>query len=341
MLDSSNPLVAQTLAGGNRQLQELAANGLLPLPLDQLLPLQVILARGEDMQLAALARASLKGIDPRVAVPFLERDAGPDELGFFGETSDDSRLLEAIVRRRDAPLPVLQALARKISPDVQEVLLLRQDAILEEPAILDALAANPTVSVYSQRRIAEYRMHLLPQRTARLALAALQDVAEEDLTDETVAQAVELARALPAEGEIEEKTGLSEGQIRMLPVPLRLRLTRNASRTMRALLVRDSNSQVAVGVLQFNNISDQELEGIARNRSVCEEVFEYIARRRDWIGKYAIVKSMVTNPKTPVAISVKLLTRLSVRDLREVSRDRGIPNAVRSNALRLYTIKQK
>lgn len=341
MLDSSLPLVAQTLAGGNRQLQELAANGLLPLPIDQLLPLQVILARGQDAELAALARASLKNLDPRVAVPFLERDAGPQELGFFGEISDDSRLLEAIVRRRDAPVAVLMGLARKISPDVQEVLLLRQDAILEEPAILDALAGNPRLSVYTQRRIGEYRMHLLPQRTARLALAALQDIAEEDLSEETVVQAVEIARTLPLEGEIEEKTGLSEGQIRMLPVPIRLRLTRNASRTMRALLVRDSNAQVAVGVLLFNSISDQELEGIARNRSVCDEVLEYISRRRDWMGKYSIVKSMVGNPKTPVAVSMKLLSRLSVRDLRDVSRDRGIPDAIRSNALRLYTIKQK
>lgn len=341
MLDVQNPLVAQVLAGGNRQLQELAASGLLPLPLDQLLSLQVRLAGGDDPELSTRARASLKSLELRVAIPFLEREATAPDLAFFAEENDDPRLLEAIVRRRDVPRSVLVHLAQKVHVDLQEILLLRQDAILEEPAILDALAANPLVSIYSQRRIAEYRTHLLPQRVARLALAAIQDLPEEHVDDEIVVKAVDAALTLPAEGEVDEKTGLSEGQIRLLPVPIRVRLTRNASRTLRQLLIRDSNAQVAVGVLQYNSIPDSELEGIARNRSVCEEVLDYIAKRREWMGKYPIIKALVVNPKTPVAVSMRILPRLSVRDLREVGRDRNIPDAVRSNALRLYTIKQK
>jgi hypothetical protein len=341
VLDAQNPLVAQVLAGGNRQLQELAASGLLPLPIDQLVPLQVLLARGGDPDIASRARGSLRALEPRVAVPYLEREASADDLAFFAVEADDPRLLEPILRRRDTPRRVLVDLARRLPVDLQEILLLRQDAILEEPAILDALGDNPRVSIYTQRRIAEYRTHLLPQRTARLALAKLEDVPEETLDDEVVTQAVEIARVLPAEGEIEEKTGLSEGQIRLLPVPIRVRLTRNASRTMRALLVRDSNSQVAVAVLQFNSVPDSEIEGIARNRSVCEEVLEYIAKRREWMNKYGVIKAMVANPRTPVAVAMRILVRLSVRDLRELSRDRNISDAVRSNALRLYTIKQK
>ena len=73
----------------------------------------------------------------------------------------------------------------------------------------------------------------------------------------------------------------------------------------------------------------------------CEEVLEYISKRREWFGKYPIARAMVVNPKTPVAVSMRILPRLSVRDLREVGRDRNIPDAVRSSALRLYTIKQK
>ena len=40
--------VEQVLAGGNRQLQELAAAGLLPLAPEQLIPLQVTFARSRD-----------------------------------------------------------------------------------------------------------------------------------------------------------------------------------------------------------------------------------------------------------------------------------------------------
>jgi len=38
---------------------------------------------------------------------------------------------------------------------------------------------------------------------------------------------------------------------------------------------------------------------------------------------------------------VRLLPKMSVRDLKLVSRDRNVADAVRSSATRLYTIKQK
>ncbi|HET6345534.1 MAG TPA: hypothetical protein VFH51_11425, partial [Myxococcota bacterium] len=62
---------------------------------------------------------------------------------------------------------------------------------------------------------------------------------------------------------------------------------------------------------------------------------------REWINKYSVIKLMAQNPRTPLAISMKLVPKLSVRDLKELGRDRNIPDAVRSTALRLYRIKQQ
>jgi hypothetical protein len=49
----------------------------------------------------------------------------------------------------------------------------------------------------------------------------------------------------------------------------------------------------------------------------------------------------VKNPKTPLPISLKLVNRMAVKDLRDLSRDKNVPDAVRSTSLRLYRIKQK
>ncbi len=339
MAVAANPLIEEVLSGGNRQLLELAAGGLLPLPPEQLLPLQVTLARGADAEIAERAAASLRTIDPRVASPFLAQDAGPAELAFFAAENTHPVVLETILRRRDVPRQLLVDLARRLSPDLQEMLLLRQDAIVEEPAILDALEANRQISQYTQRRVREYREHLLPQRSAA-ARAAFAE-AEERLSDEELSVAIAAVRRLPAEGEAEEHTGLSEGQIRMLSVPQRLRLTRGASRSMKQILLRDPNSQVAVAVLHHNNFSEQEMEQIARSRQVPEEVLLDVSKRREWVARYGICRSLVGNPKTPVAISVRLLPRISVRDLKLISRDRNLADAVRSSAARLYTIKSK
>jgi hypothetical protein len=336
---AANPLVQEVLAGGNRQLLELAASGFLPLPPEQLLPLQVNLARGADPEIRERATASLRGMDARVAANFLAQAAGPAELAFFAAEVNHPLVLETILRRRDVPRLLLVDLARSLPGDLQELLLLRQDAIVEEPAILFALEDNRQITPYTQRRIQEYREHLLPQKSPAVRAAIVE--AAERLTEEELEVAIAAVREVPAEGEIEDRTGLSEGQIRMLTVPQRLRLTRGASRVMKQILVRDPNSQVAVAVLHHNSFSEQEMEQVARSRSLAEEVLLEVAKRREWVSRYTICRALITNPKTPVALSVRLLPKMSVRDLKLLSRDRNVADAVRSSATRLYTIKQK
>lgn len=337
MADSQSSLLEQ-VRSGNRQLQLLAAEGILPLPPEELIPLQVELARGADPQVAEKARDTLLKVDFRIAKPFLEREAREPVLAFFAEEARNPALVETILRRRDVPRRILAWLARRVPPDLQEILLLRQDAIVEEPAILEALEENPQVSGYSQRRIAEYREHLLPRKRSA---PALQPALPGEMDDEELEEALATVRELPASGEFEEKTGLSEGQIRMLPVPARLKLTRGAPRSLRAILLRDTNAQVAVSVILSNSLSDQEVEQAANNRAVVEEVLETIARKREWVSKYTVAKALVWNPRTPLPTALRLISRLAVRDLRELGRDRNVADAVRSTALRLYRIKQQ
>lgn len=336
-MPESQASLLEQVRSGNRQLQALAAAGLLPIPPEEMIPLQVELARGFDPEISQQAADSLRAVDPRIAAPFLERQASDDVLSFFAAQSEHPLLIETILRRRDVPRPLLMDMARRLPADLQEILILRQDAILEEPAILDALERNPLVSGYTQRRIAEYREHLLPQARRPAPVHALPD----EISDEELAQAIEEVRQQTPEGEVETETGLSEGQIRMLPVPARLKLARGAGRQLRSLLLRDNNSQVALAALNSNPLSDQEVEQAASSRAVVEEVLEAIARKREWISRYNVAKLLLLNPRTPLGISMKLIPRMSVRDLRELSRSKNIPDAVRSTALRLYRIKQQ
>jgi hypothetical protein len=335
--ESQGSLLEQ-VRSGNRQLQVLAAAGRLPLPPEEMIPLQVELARGGDLDVARRASDSLRGMDPRIAAPFLERQANDQVLSFFAVESEHPLLLETILRRRDVPRALLMDLARRLPADLQEILILRQDAILEEPAILDALERNPQLSGYTQRRITEYREHLLPQ--GRRAPADRDS--PEEMSDEELAAVVEqVRREEPAVGEVETQTGLSEGQIRMLPVPARLKLARGATRQLRTFLLRDNNVQVALAALLGNPLSDQEVEQAASSRAVAEEILEAIARKREWISRYNVAKLLARNPRTPLPISLRLVNRMSVRDLRDLGRDKNVADAVRSTALRLYRIKQK
>ena len=333
-------LADRVRSAGDPELRLLAARGVLPLPPRELIPLQVEMARGEDADLARTARAALGELDPRVAATYVGRDAGPDELSWFAAESEQATVIEAVLRRRDVPRSLLVGLAPRLSPDLQEILVRRQDAIVEEPGIADALESNPQLTSDVRRRLGEYRRHLLRRETLADYVPPLPaEPGEPD--DDEVREALLAVSAAPAgPGERDPTTGLSEAQVRMLPAPVRLRLARGASRPLRAILLRDSNPVVAKAVLHGNTFGDQEIEQVASIRSMHEEVLGEIAIRREWVGLYRVVVALVHNPRTPLGAAVRLVPRLSVRDLRLLSRDRNVPDAVRSTAKRLYTIKR-
>jgi hypothetical protein len=336
-----SPLLAQIASRENRELLHHAARGLVPVAPAELIPLQVELAAGDDGELAAEALAALKAIDSRVVVHYLERDAGPPEIAFFAREVGGVAALSTVIRRRDVSRPLLVELASRLPPDLQEVLLLRQDAIVEAPEILDALAANPALSNYARRRIGEYRQHLLPHEPMP-APAPLRRATEVAEADDATAQAaiVEVRRRVPSQGEADEATGLTEGQIHMLPVPVRLHLARGAQRLLRTILLRDPHPQVATSVLEVNPVSDQEVEQAAASRLVVPEVLETIAAHRRWVAKYSIARTLIFNPRAPVPVALRLVPRLSVRDLRILTRDHNVPDPVRALARQLYRVKR-
>ena len=162
-MSESDSLVEQVRTGESLELQVLAAQGILPLPIETLIPLQVHLAGADNPMIADYARAALEGVEPKVAIPYLASEAPEAVLRWFARSHSESQLVEAILRRRDVPRDLLVEVAPELDPDLQEVLLLRQDAIVEQPSILDALQTNSKLSIYAGRRIREYREHLLPR----------------------------------------------------------------------------------------------------------------------------------------------------------------------------------
>lgn len=339
-MTSDRPLIRRVLSGEDPELSLLAARGLLPLAPEELIPLQVQLAEGDDPDLAGFAREGLEQLESRLLIPYLRHDAGAEVLTWFAEHGDDAEVLQTILRRRDVPRELLVELAPRLPPDLQEVLVHRQDAIVEEPAIADALESNPQLSAYARRRLAEYRQHLLPRHDVPETVDEETAADEEELDEEEMRRALDAAREQPAEGEEDPGTGLTESQIRFLPVAARLQLARGASRALRAILIRDPNPVVAKLTLKANRWTEQEIEHIASNRNMDDEVLGEIGRNREWVSKYRVVSALVRNPRTPVSVAVKLVPRLSVRDLRFLSRDHNVPDAVRSLGRRLYTIKR-
>lgn len=351
--ESRDSLAQQVRVGDNRELRLLAAQGLVPVPLEELVTLQVYLAGLDEPGVSPTAVDSLRNLEPQAAAGVIA-DAPGEVVNFLARNHPHPSVVEKVLQRRDVPRDLLCELAPSLDEELQEILLLRQDAIVERPEILDALESNEQLSAFAARRIQEYRQHLVPSSRPR-PKRSMNDEARADGPaqgeTETASAGPLFDQLDPAEmdedelaemtEELMESDGFSEVNIRTLPVPVRMQLSRGAPRNLRQVLIRDSNPAVALSALNNNAIPESELEQIAGNRSVLEDVLEEISRKPRWMRKYRIVRALVSNPRTPVGLAVRLTGQLSVRDLRSMSRDRNIAEAVRATAMRLYRIKLK
>jgi hypothetical protein len=127
-------------------------------------------------------------------------------------------------------------------------------------------------------------------------------------------------------------------QVSALPVTEKLKLALKGTREQRAVLVRDPNRIVAVAVLSSPKLTESEIESFARMANVTDEVLRIIGTNRQWTRHYAVVAALVRNPKTPPAVSLNLINRLAERDIKALSIDRNVPEALRL-AARKYLAK--
>jgi hypothetical protein len=102
----------------------------------------------------------------------------------------------------------------------------------------------------------------------------------------------------------------------------------------RTLLIREANRLIQVNVIRNGRITEGEVAFIAQMRSINDEVLRIISTNREWMKKYAIVKAMILNPKTPLPISLNMFKRLIDVDLKIVMRDKNLAEILRREVKR-------
>jgi len=123
--------------------------------------------------------------------------------------------------------------------------------------------------------------------------------------------------------------------------PQKMSRATKGTREERAILIRDPNKLIAVAVLSSPKLTDSEVEAIAKMSSVSDEILRIIARNRNWVKNYVVVSALARNPKTPLPISMNLLSRLNEKDLRMLSQDRNVPDVLRITARKKIVLDKK
>jgi len=120
-------------------------------------------------------------------------------------------------------------------------------------------------------------------------------------------------------------------------VPEKVKCAMKGTREMRSILIRDPNKIVAWAVLSCPKVNEAEVEAFAKMGNVAEDVLRTIGTTRAWTKNYGVTLSLVKNSKTPVAVSMNLLQRLIASDVKKLSTDRNVPEALRLAARKRLT----
>jgi len=346
-------LLVERILGGSAPLtmRAAAARGALPLPRGVLARLHLHLLNDPEEQIRRDSEASLSGLTGNDLREVLaDPTCAPEVLRHFATHAlKDEAMAEAVVFHPAVPDDALFVMASRGNATIIDLVLTNQQRLLKTPRLLDTLTVNPSLRPDQRGRILDLLDRFV--NTVAGTQTAAHDPADLEIDDiETAARILEVdVGELFASSEIfdgEEFEVAEDPEIRSayrriltLNTAQKAMLAMRGGREERMILVRDSNKVVALCVLRNPRINDQEIEGMARMRNVCDEVLRTIGTHREWIKNYSVASSLVHNPKTPPGISTNFVPRLNNFDLKNLLRDKNVPEIIRKMAKRTYDMR--
>jgi hypothetical protein len=246
-------------------------------------------------------------------------------IDFFrrGEVARDVRLLAAqgaLAPRAQEQLALLVLLADDPDPEIARATAATLDALPIEP--LQGFLARPDVP----KEMKAFFAGLGIEPPADVTPAPEFD---QPLLD-TLAEVPDLPDA-PETAEAEHKA------ITSLSVLDRMKLAMKGTREQRAQLVRDSNKLVSAAVLSSPKVNESEIESFTKMGNVSEDVLRIIGQNRAWTKNYGIILGLCRHPKTPPAIGMSFIQRLSEKDLKAIATDRNAKEGLRLLAKKMLS----
>ena len=326
-----------------------AARGFLAMAQEDLVAVLAFLSSYSDQEIAALARRSLSELPSKIVLTFAQDpQISSDHLRLLATATEDTVVLEAVLRHRATSDETVSLLARNVAPYLQDVIVTNQERIIRHPEILNSLLTNATLSNDVRRRALEVREEFFDKQERLEVLRQEQEVREgEQAAADAEEQAILdlLAAAAEIEGTPESEPILPPmadpadasvlTRILKMNVAQRVRLAFKGDKTERGILIRERNKLVATAVVRNPRLSDTEIEGFASSKNLDDEVLRLIGRNRQWMAKYPIMRALIKNPKAPIGIVLPLVSRLTLKDLQSLSKDRGVSEVVRRTAFKL------
>lgn len=154
--------------------------------------------------------------------------------------------------------------------------------------------------------------------------AAPEAAAAEDVPDEAEIKVLqtELGAKNPLLGLLKE--------IQKLGVPAKIKLAEDGDLTERTLLYRMYGKLVFDGLLRNPRITEGEVAKLAKLATIASHQLLAITRKGEWVRAERIRNALLSNPRLPTAVAVKIVHGLAKHELRPLLQRRDLPPPVQA-----------
>lgn len=272
---------------------------------------------------AELARKSLAEYPLELVLKALEYKLDPHVIKkLFSLRADNEAVMTMAAGNNWTDDETLKEIA--LNGPEEAVVILAEDTrrLHRKPFLIDAMFRNPRTPGYLMAEL-------------RGIEGDLREGGKDDEYDERAVA----PRELIDERSVDEHNIYQLVQRLNMAGKIKLALTGN--KAARDILIKDSNKVVSLSVLKNPRITEEEIERLISIRGTPEDMLRQVARNKEWVKNYHVKTGLVNNPKTPLAISIKLLDHLYDADLEKLSKSKNIPSVLASSARRKVESKQK
>jgi hypothetical protein len=277
-----------------------------------------VLASDPDEMVANRAQDALISQAPESFVEALKRENGVPALFVYAgkHLADKPGICDAMVQNKNCKAEYLVPIVRHLSALGIQSLMDELDRISESPMLAAALEHSTSITADQKNQLRE--LHVEGHAPDQAALAEAAAIAEPD--------------------ESRRQTLLQ--QISKMTVAQRVQFAIKGGSDARRTLIRDSNKVVQRAVLQSPRLTDQEVEAFAAMANLTDEILRLIAGNRVFRKNYVVVRNLLTNPKTPLDVSLHMLPMLNVQDLKRLTMNKNVPETLRTTAMKLHRTRQ-
>jgi hypothetical protein len=340
-------------------LRMMGAKGLVPMAPKELAIALYMLTFDADSTVRDTARASAAKLPDKILTLVLrDDDAEEPVLDFLAQVLEGRpEYLEMLALNSAVSDETIAKMAATAPEKILEVIAQNQLRILRHEEIVRALVQNPAARPSTVDGVCDFCVRSglilvdLPafkaaRRRVLGGAAADEKTAEEAAAkaakEQAEAEKVLVQHGAVIDGDAATAQATSEEEARKLTISQQVMklsvakkiewANKKGNKEVRTILLRDPNKLVQLAVVHSPRITEEEVAKLSLSRTLPMEVLMTIYNNRQLTKNYTICVNIVNNPKVPVGVAMRFLSRMRAAELRALSKNRNVSSAIATAA---------